>query len=602
MKKCLGWFYVFFENTSLHGFRYISIDGSSIIESAFWFVVRTHLRRSQEYTRIECIRQVCMSSIVFSLILMLRLWANYSNNPIVTTIYTSNPIWDVSFPGVTICNNNKVYRPHADLIAQYLYTNGFTVEESDRFFSSLMKLIRPDKISIDNVTASQLLDNLDMTVEALMKQLMQPCSAFLLRCAWVGKIHDCTKIFKPVKSKEGFCCAFNSHYDLNTKHVYVPRTWDFSRWSSTSTRILRNARDESAVLLQNAPGSGRDVGLAVALNIEPDTYKASSRPFVGASVMIHDPIDFPDIGAHVASVLPGHVLAISVTGTSIRGMESLRNIPLEKRLCYFDDEVKLRVSLCPAAFGKDMMDTEIRYSYQSCVSKCTAKYTFNMCGCLPFYYPEAHRGMRTCYLSDIDCLLSIRSKEIHIFARIIKSDIHSAKVGNCTQCLPQCIDMMYHISPENIKMDNVRFDSDLVHGFDVNNVSLVHVFFGDISYVEYRKESIISWDSLLASFGGIFGLCFGGSVMSVIELVYLLARQFFRKRTGKIQEESCAKLPPASEVFQSMPVKEVIQQQKLRDRQRTSDRQVLVAWYQPSFHRRKIMDLDDMYHIKHVKF
>lgn len=28
-------------------------------------------------------------------------------------------------------------------------------------------------------------------------------------------------------------------------------------------------------------------------------------------------------------------------------------------------------------------------------------------------------------------------------------------------------------------------------------MSFVHVFFGDLSYVEYRKESIISWDSLL---------------------------------------------------------------------------------------------------------
>jgi len=34
-------------------------------------------------------------------------------------------------------------------------------------------------------------------------------------------------------------------------------------------------------------------------------------------------------------------------------------------------------------------------------------------------------------------------------------------------------------------------------GFDINNVSFVYVFFGDVSYVEYRKESIISWDSLL---------------------------------------------------------------------------------------------------------
>lgn len=68
-------------------------------------------------------------------------------------------------------------------------------------------------------------------------------------------------------------------------------------------------------------------------------YKATSRPYVGASVMIHDPIDFPDIGAQRASVLPGHVLTISVAGTSVKSMESLRNIPIEKRLCYFDKEV-----------------------------------------------------------------------------------------------------------------------------------------------------------------------------------------------------------------------------------------------------------------------
>lgn len=34
-----------------------------------------------------------------------------------------------------------------------------------------MKLIRPDKISIDNVTAWQVLDNLGMTVEKLMEQV-----------------------------------------------------------------------------------------------------------------------------------------------------------------------------------------------------------------------------------------------------------------------------------------------------------------------------------------------------------------------------------------------------------------------------------------------
>lgn len=30
----------------------------------------------------------------------------------------------------------------------------------------------------------------------------------------------------------------------------------------------------------------------------------------------------------------------------------------------------------------------------------------------------------------------------------------------------------------------------------------------------------MTWDSLLASFGGIFGLCMGGSVLSMVELFY----------------------------------------------------------------------------------
>ena len=70
-------------------------------------------------------------------------------------------------------------------------------------------------------------------------------------------------------------------------------------------------------------------------------YKATSRPFIGASVIIHDAMDFPDIGAHIVSVPIGHLLEISITGKFVRGMESLRAIPQEKRMCYFHNEVKL---------------------------------------------------------------------------------------------------------------------------------------------------------------------------------------------------------------------------------------------------------------------
>ncbi|XP_029662938.1 pickpocket protein 28-like [Formica exsecta] len=528
------WFYVYCKNTSLHGFRYITMNGSTMIESAFWSVV-------------------CVSSIIFCVILMLRLWDNYSNNPIVTTIDATNPIWNVSFPGVTICNNNKVYRPHADIIAKNLYANGFSINESDKFFLSLMKLIRPDKILIDNVTASRFLDSLGTTVESLMEQLMQPCSALLVRCAWIGQIRDCNKIFKTVKSREGFCCAFNSHYNLNVRQNTLNEQTDDPPDFNISSADLPGVRE-----ILKAPGSGRDIGLAIALNVERNMYKATTRPFVGASVMIHDPIDFPDIGAHTASVLPGHVLAISVTSTSIKSMESLRYLPTNKRLCFFDEETP----------------GETRYSFQSCISECIAKNIQRLCGCLPFYYPEMHEGVRTCYLPDLDCLLSMRRSSEYW------------KTETCKKCLPQCTDMMYQINLEDVKMDDVNFDSDITRGLDINNMSFVYIFFGDLSYVEYRKDSIINWDSLLASFGGIFGLCLGGSVISVIELVYLLARQFFTRQLPKRQERSRTSLPPASEMFLSIPAeRRDVQLQKPRSHKESNDK--LVSWCQPSLHPRE---------------
>nr|CAD7580138.1 unnamed protein product [Timema californicum] len=40
------------------------------------------------------------------------------------------------------------------------------------------------------------------------------------------------------------------------------------------------------------------------------------------------------------------------------------------------------------------------------------------------------------------------------------------------------------------------------------------------SSTKYRRYCFMTWDALFATFGGIFGLCLGGSVISLVELVY----------------------------------------------------------------------------------
>lgn len=55
----------------------------------------------------------------------------------------------------------------------------------------------------------------------------------------------------------------------------------------------------------------------------------------------------------------------------------------------------------------------------------------------------------------------------------------------------------------------------------------------------------MTWDGLFASIGGIFGLCLGGSVLSLVEMGYFftirLALTIYRKLIGKAKEREIQK-------------------------------------------------------------
>ncbi|XP_026674997.1 pickpocket protein 28-like [Ceratina calcarata] len=487
------------KNTGLHGFQYI-VRGETTFERIIWLMV-------------------CTSSVFFCVTLMLRLWQYYSDNPIVTTIDTTNPVSELHFPGVTICNNNKVFKPHADNIAKELLMKGFDNSMSNKLFSSLMKLIRPDRMKIDNGTATRALDILGYTVEKLMFELMQPCNLLLARCSWLGQLYDCSKIFKTVKSNEGFCCGFNYHFDLFN---------DYNKEYPWLIKVTNNSLDLNSseplpgveTILQ-VPGTGHDIGLAVALNVDVKNYKSSVRQFVGATVLIHDPLDYPDIGAQSATLQPGHVMSVTLGGTKIKSSENIRSIPLRKRMCLFDDETP----------------GERKYSYRTCISECTHRKLYGSCGCLPFFYPKDHPSDRTCYLTDMDCILTrMRS--------LSREELRDCK------CLPQCNDKSYEMVSESVALSNVEFESELTRGLDVKQMSFLYIYFRDGTFLEYRKRTILGWDNLLAAFGGIFGLCLGGSVISLVEFLYYLVKDFISVRKVKREQRN---LPAASKLFISVP-------------------------------------------------
>ena len=63
------------------------------------------------------------------------------------------------------------------------------------------------------------------------------------------------------------------------------------------------------------------------------------------------------------------------------------------------------------------------------------------------------------------------------------------------------------------------------------------VYFRDLTVIRYRRDMYMTWDALFASFGGIFGLCLGGSILSLVELGYFftvrLLVTIYRKLTDR---------------------------------------------------------------------
>lgn len=61
---------------------------------------------------------------------------------------------------------------------------------------------------------------------------------------------------------------------------------------------------------------------------------------------------------------------------------------------------------------------------------------------------------------------------------------------------------------------------------DPSRQSIVHVYYGDNVVKEFEQSMISTWYDLLSSLGGIVALMTGGSLITLVEVSYLLTGRF----------------------------------------------------------------------------
>ncbi|XP_069669416.1 pickpocket protein 11-like [Periplaneta americana] len=241
------------------------------------------------------------------------------------------------------------------------------------------------------------------------------------------------------------------------------------------------------------------------------------------TALFHDPLDYPETSLQTALIEPKQMVTVLLGAEVIESVDDVRWLSVAQRSCWFDDEVTV-------------VGSSEDYSYQTCITECRMRVLLEKCNCTPFFYPLFNTSSRVCSLVDTNCLRSYRRTTSGLQPTnkpTFGEDVEMQEMTgmNCS-CLPQCTDKSYTFDRETAHLQtHLASPTSILNNPNHTNISILHVFFRDITCMKYARDAYMTWDAVFATFGGIFGLCMGGSVISIFELCYrvlLLVLAFLR--------------------------------------------------------------------------
>ncbi|XP_057656687.1 sodium channel protein Nach-like isoform X1 [Diorhabda carinulata] len=426
---------------------------------------------------------IVLISGLFSAIYMTFLfWERYITNPTRTTIKTMYaPTTTIQFPAVTICNVNGILKDKLNIFLESLNIDEPDLPVIRDSFKQLLSFTDPSAVDYNKTQIDILQNVLDThhyNVEYVMQKLTQNCSEMLKFCSWNGKQFDCPDLFQESLAVNGFCCSFN----------YMPNSELYTLYNGMNTGIL------------------------AILNTTPYSEQYSSFNFQGFKVFIHDPMEYPVLQSITRMVTAGTVTYLQIYASKMTSSEAVAALPFTERNCAIPEERLLK--------------NFPTYTSSNCLAECEASYYFRKCNCVPYYFNFI--GPAQCSVSQIDCILEVR-----------KAGLDSSEICDCPI---QCEDDFYGVFSTQTKFEfNQIYDMQAYSNVDINHDTiLLNAFFIEQTQTVYLRDTIFSTIYLLSSFGGVYSLFLGCSLITVIEVIYYATARLFinLKRFERASEET----------------------------------------------------------------
>ncbi|XP_043473944.1 pickpocket protein 28-like, partial [Leptopilina heterotoma] len=412
-----------------------------------------------------------------------------------------NSMEQLDFPAVTICNHNQIYKPRTEKFMKQLNSSGYTEDEIQDFFHYLPLLTSPQQnLFVKTKVYDKMFQSLKIPLKTLMHELMQPCETLFGNCEFLGILTNCTTLFRPVESYKGFCCAFNYYVSPTIfDNINVEKCTKFYN-KHLNCKEEKDCSDEKRI--QKVSGSGIHTGLYFRLYLEPENYFGFINSYEGASILIHEPHDYPEYDIYELVVQMSKQVNVIVSGTKVENDVTIRQLSQERRNCIFDLEVPYK------------------YSYQSCIASCKMKRFLKICSCVPYYYPDTCVNIsKICDFSNMKCIRK-NYVEINNFHEDVK--LESGMLLKKCPCLQVCSKTKYIVYDEVSsiyqglrhpfleRLPNSNRGSD----FDF---AKIYVYFQDYTFTKYKKRLSSPWYTTIGTLGAVLGLCLGGSFISLLE-------------------------------------------------------------------------------------
>ncbi|KAK9752065.1 Amiloride-sensitive sodium channel [Popillia japonica] len=466
----------YFDKSTLHGLRYVGDSTITIGERIFWLLA-------------------FLTAVSFAAYFINNIYAKYNLNPVIISFSpTAVSIAEIPFPAITICSVNIVKKAEGERILQY----GTETE----------KLLMDDYCD-SNYTIAKGDDDLENladwdTLKAFILKVTQSCSEMLKLCKWKQKEHDCNVIFNPILTDDGYCCTFNrlpsSSIFRNPKELndlnetYPSEVYD---WTPQKGYTINASID---ALPWRSPGAGAHLGLSVVVDAQLDSYYCQTTNSAGFKVLLSNPIETPKMADFGFFMRPGLEARIVIKPQKVESTETLKNIDVSKRQCFFPEERYLQ-------FYRS-------YTEKNCKLECQANRTLRSCNCVPYFLPK-NRTTRICGKKQDNCV------------KRIKAIMEKPTLRQECNCLPGCYELWYEKSFSQLIFDkNLNPRGYILKNFSASycaeNIAVLNFYYMKNDYGGMLKSEIYGFSEFLSQTGGLLSVFLGFSTLSVIEILYHL--------------------------------------------------------------------------------